>query len=143
MHPASCSADARGPTSTFTSFARACGDLHTSGDACINSKQKLSGCTDFQQGISHCKARIAEGLRNKSQSLYIGITGDPKFRWDNEEFGHRLKNRWSRMNVLLEGDADITRAIETALVKYYHDDDELRDGVMNHISNPSGWCRAS
>ena len=47
------------------------------------------------------------------------------------------------MNVLLEGDADITRAIETALVKYYHDDDELRDRVMNHINNPSGAVRPS
>ena len=45
------------------------------------------------------------------------------------------------MNVLLEGDADITRAIETALVKYYHDDDELRDRVMNHINTPSGAVR--
>jgi hypothetical protein len=130
------------PTLSYNSFARACVEFHTDYDTPIYYNQMVL-CEDFGQGFAHCDAIIIERCQQCVNSFYIGITGDPEFRWENPEFGHTLKHRFSRMLILLEASVNITRAVETALVKHYHADSRLVQRIMNVKDTPPGAVSAN
>ena len=70
--------------------------------------------------------------------FYIGITGDPVFRWDNSLYGHKFRFRHCEMQVLVCAGAHTTRAIEKSLVEQFHQDTRLRECMVNERHSPEG-----
>ena len=105
----------------------------------------LKGCDSFAEAFAHFEAKIAK-ITGRA-GFYIGITGDPEFRWENSAFGHKLKyrlpHRPDNMRVLLKASLDITRAIEISLVKNFHKHPQLRDNVINVVNTPIGPVSAT
>ena len=133
----------------YYEFANQCAEVHTradSSDSSVDYEQMTCGC-DFEEGLAHCEAAIMNRWQRCGGQFYIGITGDPEFRWKNSVFGHKLKyrlpHRPGNMRVLLKASLDITRAIEISLVKNFHKHPQLRDNVINVENTPIGPVSAT
>ena len=125
---------------TVEQFKRWCVARHTTdlGDGSIFYSQMLSGCTSFTESFNHCESQITKMLSMGLQTFYIGITGDPQFRWENPKFGHSLKHRRAHMRVLLKASADITRSVEISLVTHYHANVGTSFQILNAKNSPPG-----
>ena len=124
----------------YTAFARKCAEHYTKEDAnsSINCRHMIS-CSGFDEGRRHCLAAIMKHLQLPCLArFYIGITGDPVFRWYNPLFGHKLKYRHCDMQILLKAGADTTRAIEKSLVNQCHEDTRLKECIVNERHSPQG-----
>ena len=120
-----------------------CVARHTTdlGDGSIIYSQMLSGCTSFTETFNHCESQITKRLSMGLHKFYIGITGDPQFRWENPRFGHTLKHRGAHMHVLLKASADITRDVEISLVRHYHANIGTSFKILNAKNSPPGSLR--
>ena len=124
----------------YKDFAHLCVSLYTKEDAnsAVNWKHMIS-VSSFEDGRRHCLAFIMKQLQLPCPPrFYIGITGDPVFRWYNPLFGHKLKYRHCDMQILLKAGADTTRAIEKSLVNQCHEDTRLKECIVNERHSPQG-----
>ena len=124
----------------YKAFAHECVKRYTKEDAnsSANCRQMISG-SGFEEGRRHCLAAIMKHLQLPCLArFYIGITGDPVFRWYNPLFGHKLKYRHCDMQILLKTGADTTRAIEKSLVNQFHEDTRLKECIVNERHSPQG-----
>ena len=125
----------------YKAFAHECVKRYTKEDAnsSVNCRQMISG-SGFEEGRRHCLAAIMKHLQLPCPAhFYIGITGDPVFRWHNPLFGHKLQYRHCSMQILLKAGADTTRAIEKSLVNQFHKDIRLKECIVNERHSPQGF----
>lgn len=103
---------------TYTEFAKECARQHTERHPDIDVSEILTS-DDFEDLYQHCKSKI--GLELAPGYVYIGITSDPEFRWENEAFGHKFnkQHKFEKMVVLVRACCEWTRAIEISLVKHF------------------------
>ena len=123
----------------YEAFAHECVKRYKEdANSTANCRQMISGAS-FQEGRHHCLAAIMKHLQLPCPArFYIGITGDPLFRWDNPLYGHKLKYRHRNMQILLKACAATTRAIEKSLVNQFHEDTRLKECIVNERHSPQG-----
>ena len=127
----------------YKDFAHLCVSLYTTEDAnsSVNWKHMIS-VSSFEDGRRHCLAFIMKQLQLPCPPrFYIGITGDPVFRWDNPLFGHKLKYRHCNVQVLLKAGKYTTRAVEDSLIKHLYQDFQRRALMINERHSPQGVLR--